>query len=171
MMTSGWVVRTYRFFDDKRWLILSSAFSKLEKKLCLFVLFLWLKMKKTFPFCFKKTTTSFFTFCPFLVSPKMKKTSFPFALNKKKACQQLSLFVCSFFASPNDDNWWQVGRWYGIPNLVMTWWLRWVVVTKLSKCWWHHIEMVPKGPFQYDITSLRRPPFGTAAPTGFSWVF
>ena len=100
--------------------------------------------KKRFPFASKKTTTSFFTFCSFLVSPKMKKTSFPFAwLWTKKKHQQLSLFVCSFFASPNDDNWWQVSRWYGIPNLVMTWWRRWVVVTKVSKCWWRHIEMVP----------------------------
>ena len=109
------------------------------------------KWKKTFPFCFKKTTTSFFTFCSFLVSPKMKKTSFPFAwLWTKKKQQQLSLFVCSFFASPNDDNWWYVGRWYGIPNLVMTWWLKWVVVTKVSKCWWRHIEMVPKSK-QFEI--------------------
>ena len=64
---------------------------------------------------------------------------------KKTSATALSLFVSCFFFFwfPSDDNWWQVGRWYGIPNLVMTWWLRWVVVTKLSKCSWRHIEMVP----------------------------
>ena len=145
MMTSGWVVRTYRFFDDKRWLILSSAFSKLEKKLCLFVLFLWLKMKKKrFPFASKKQQLLSLLFVLFWFRPKWKKqVSLLLGFEQKKA--SATFFVCLFlFASPNDDNWWQVGRWYGIPNLVMTWWLRWVVVTKVSKCWWRHIEMVPK---------------------------
>ena len=89
MMTSGWVVKTHHFFDDKRWLIKNSAFSKPEKKLCFFVLFLsGSKWKKTFPFCFKKKkllsllVRSFFWF-----RPKWKK-------------QQLSLFVCSFCFRP-----------------------------------------------------------------------
>ena len=105
------VVRAYLFFDYKRWLILSSASGRIEKK-TLFV-------------------------CPFFVWPEIKKNV---SLFLQKNNNFLYLFV--FFSSHNDDNWWQVGRWYGIPNLVITWWLRWVV-TKLLKCWWRHIEMVP----------------------------
>ena len=144
MMTSGWVVRTYRFFDDKRWLILSSAFSKLEKKLCLFVLFLWLKIKKNVSLLLQKNNNFFLYFLFFFgfAQNEKKQVSLLLAFEQKKS---ISNFLCCLFlfASPNDDNWWQVGRWYGIPNLVMTWWLRWVVVTKVSKCWWRHIEMVP----------------------------
>ena len=139
MMKSRWVVRTYRFSDDKRWLILSST--------TLFVcpFFELLEMKKNF--CLKKTTTSFFTYLTrfsFFVFVRKKQVSLLLGFKQRKKRQQLSLFVSSlFFCFPRDDNWWQVGRWHGIPNLVMTWWLGWVVVTKWSKCWWHHIEMVP----------------------------
>ena len=120
--------------------------------------------KKRFPFASKKTTTSVFTLFFFLVLPKQQqqlcllvlfwyrpkwKKKFSLLLrfikrHKKSNSNFLHLFVL-FFASLNDDNWWQVGGWYGIPNLVMTWWLWWVEVTKLSKCWWRHIEMVPTG--------------------------
>ena len=135
-------MRTYRFSDDKWWLILSGT--------TLFVcpFFELLEMKKTFPFCLKKTTTSFFTCLTrffFFVFVRKKQVCLLLGFNQRKKQQQLSLFVSSFFfASPNDDDWWQVGRWYGITNLVMTWWLGWVVVTKWSKWWWRHIEMVPK---------------------------
>ena len=94
----------------------------------------------------KKTTTSFFT-CQltrffFFVFVRKKKFVFCLALHKEK--RNSNFFYLFFFPPPNYDNWWQVGRWYGITNLVMTWWLRWVVVTKCSKCCWRHIEMVPK---------------------------
>ena len=138
MMTSRWVVRTYRFSDDKRWLILSST--------TLFVC-PFFELLEMFPFCLKKTTTSFFTYLTrfsFFVFVRKKQVSLLLGFKQRKKRQQLSLFVSSFFfCFPSDDNWWQVGRWYGIPNLVMTWWLGWVVVTKWSKCWWCHIEMVP----------------------------
>ena len=46
-------------------------------------------------------------FCSFFECLEMKKTKFPFAWlyqKTKKQQQQLSLFVCSFFATPYDDN-------------------------------------------------------------------
>ena len=144
-MTSRWVVRTYRFSDDKRWLILSST--------TLFV-YPFFELLEMLPLCLKKTTTEFYfflyffdAFFPFLFSSEKNKFLFCLQLllgfKQRKKRQQLSLFVSSFFfCFPSDDNWWQVGRWYGIPNLVMTWWLGWVVVTKWSKCWWRHIEMI-----------------------------
>ena len=96
--------------------------SKPEKKLCFFVLFLsGSKWKKNVSLLLQKNNNFFLYLFVLLVSPKMKKTNFPllgFIKRRKK--------------------------WYGIPNLVMTWWLRWVMVPKLSKCWWLHIEMVPK---------------------------
>ena len=117
-------------------------------------------LKKTTTFFFTYLTSfSFFVFVrkkQVSLLPEKKKTSFFNCLTrffffvflrKKQVClllgfkqrkkqQQLSLFVSSFFFFfQNDDNWWQVGRWHGITNLVMTWWLGWVVVTKWSKCW------------------------------------
>ena len=136
MMTSRWVVRTYRF-SDKWWLILSSTTG-------LFILFLnGSKWKKMFPFCLKKTTTSFFTCLTRFFFFQKKQVCLLLGFKQRK--KQATFFICFFFffCFPSDDNWWQVGRWYGIPNLVMTWWLGWVVVTKWSKCWWRHIEMVP----------------------------
>ena len=73
---------------------------------------------------------------------------------KNRNSNFLYLFVL-FFASPNDDNWRQMGRWYGIPNLVMTWWLRWVVVTKLSKCWWRHIFKKWSFTVQWNVTKKK----------------
>ena len=140
MMTSRWVARTYRFSDDKWWLILSSA----TLFVCPFIELL--EMKKTFSFCLKKTTTSFFTCFSFFLFyfRQKKKVCLLLSFKQRKTQQQLFLFVSSFvFCFPNYDNWWQVGRWYVITNLVMTWWLGWVVVTKWLKCWWRHIEMVP----------------------------
>ena len=113
---------------------------------CLFVLFLSCsKWKKTFPFCLKKTTTSFFICFSFFLFyfRQKKKVCLLLGFKQRKTQQQIFLFVSSFFCFPNYDNWWQVGRWYGITNLVMTWWLGWVAVTKCSKCCWRHIEMVP----------------------------
>ena len=125
MMTSRWVVRTYRFSDDKRWLILSST----TLFVCLFLSCSnWKKNVSLLP---EKNNNFFlYLFNPFFL--------FCF-------CQKKTFFICFFFffCFHSDDNWWQVGRWYGIPNLVMTWWLGWVVVTKWSKCWWRHTEMVP----------------------------
>ena len=134
MMTSRWMVRTYRFSDHKWWLILNST--------TLFVcpFFELLEKKKNFSLLPEKNN-NFFLY--FLFSSEKIKFVFCLALSKEKS-KQLSLFVSSVcFCFPSDDNWWQVGMWYGITNLVLTWWLGWVVVTKCSKCWWRHIEMVP----------------------------
>ena len=99
-------------------------------------LFEWLEMKKNVSLLPQKTTTSFFTFFVFV---RKKQVCLLFGFKQRKKQQQLSSFVSSFFFYfPSDDNWWQVGRWSGITNLVMTWWLGWVV-TKLSKWSWHHI--------------------------------
>ena len=78
-----------------------------------------------------------------MFSSEKNKFAFCLALNKEKSSSNFLYLFLLFFFFQNDDNWWQVGRWYGITNLVMTWWLGWVVVTKWSKCWWRHIEMVP----------------------------
>ena len=102
--------------------------------------------KKTFLFCLKKKTTSFVTCLTlffFFVFVRKNKFTFCLALNKEKSNSNFLYLFLLFFCFPNDDNWWQVGRWYGITNLVMTWWLGWVMVTKWSKCLWRHIEMVP----------------------------
>ena len=142
-MTSRWVVRTYRFSDDKRWLILSSTI--------LFVcpFFELLEMKKNVSLLPEKNNNfflylfynAFFLFC----FCQKKQVFLLLGFKQRKKQQQLSLFASSFFfCFRSDDNWWQMGRWYGIPNLVMTWWLGWVVITKWSKCWWRHIEMVPE---------------------------
>ena len=96
--------------------------------------------KKRFPFAWKKTTISFLTCLTrffFFVFVRKKQVSLLLGF------KQIYLFLLFFLCFPSDDNWWQVGRWYGIPNLVMTWWIGWVVVTKWSKWWWRHIEMVP----------------------------
>ena len=103
--------------------------------------------KKNVSLLLQKNNNFFFLslFVLFWFRPKWKKQiSLLLGFIKRRKNNNsnfLYLFVLFFF-SVNNDNWWQVGRWYGIPNLVMTWWLRWMVVTKLSKCWWRHIEMV-----------------------------
>ena len=129
-MTSRWV-RTYRFSDDKRWLVLSST--------ALFVcpFFELLEMKKNVSLLPEKNN-NFFLY--------LFNAFFLFCFQSKKNKRNNTFFICFFFFFfyfPSDDNWWQGGRWYGNTNLVMTWWLGWVVVTKWSKCWWLHIEMVP----------------------------
>ena len=133
MMTSRWAVTTYRFPDDKWWLILNNA--------TLFVC-PFFELLEMFPFCLKKTTTSFFTYLTlfsFFVFVRTKQVSLVIGFKQRKK-QQLSLFVSTFFLLPQ---WWQLMT-GGITNLVMTWWLGWVVVTKWSKCWW---RMVPSSSF------------------------
>jgi len=66
-----------------------------------------------FPFCLKKTTTSFFTYLTrfsFFVFVRKKQVSLLLGFKQRKKRQQLSLFVSSFFffASPVmtiDDRW------------------------------------------------------------------
>ena len=122
MMTSRWVVRTYCFSDDKWWLILSST------ALFVYPFFEWLEMqKKRFTFAWKNNNFILY----FVVFVRKKKFAFCLVLKKEKS-NTATFFICFFFffCFPNDDKWWQVGRWCGITNLVMTWWLGWVVVTK-----------------------------------------
>ena len=114
-------------------------------QLCLFVLFL--SCSKCFPFGRKKQQLLSLLISrvfSFLFSSEKNKFVFCLALNKEKSNSNFLYLFLLFFCFPNDDKWWQVGRWCGIINLVLTWWLGWVVVTKWSKCWWCHIEMVPK---------------------------
>ena len=96
----------------------------------------------------------FNAFFSFFFSSEKNKFAFCLALKEKSNNNFFYLFLLFFFCFPNDDNWWQVGRWYGITNLVMTWWLGWVVVTKWSKCWWHHIGMVPYSSFEKILLPL-----------------
>ena len=120
-------------------------------KQCNFVClsFFWVARneKKRFPFAWKKQQLLFllvFRFF-FFIFVRKKKFVFCLALNKEKRNSNFFYLFLLFFFASNYDNWWQVGRWYGITNLVLTWWHGWVVVTKCSKCCWRHIEMVPKG--------------------------
>ena len=107
----GWWGLTV-FFDDKRWLILSSAFSKLEKKLCVFVLFCGSKWKKNVSLLLQKNNNFFLYFLFFFGFAQNEKNKFPFclALNKKKA-SAISNFLCLFvpFLLPLmmtiDDRW------------------------------------------------------------------
>ena len=57
------------------------------------------KWKKTFPFCFKKTTTSFLTCLFFFGFAQNEKNKFPFclALLKDEKKKTATFFICLFF--------------------------------------------------------------------------
>ena len=107
-----------------------------KKKLFLFVLFLsGSKWKKNVSLLLQINNNFFlYLFVLFWFRPKWKKqVSLLLGFKQKKSNSNFLFLFVLCFAFPNDKNWWQVGRRYGIPNLVMGLWLRWVAVTKYCR--------------------------------------
>ena len=72
-----------------------------KKRNFVFLCFFWVSQneKKTFPFCFKKITTSFFTCLFFFGFAQNEKNKFPFylALLKDEKKATATFFICLFF--------------------------------------------------------------------------